>query len=469
MRNENELRKYQDRVATELYENNEKLCVIRPGGGKTVAALTAFRDLKRDGVVRQALVIAPKRVASKVWPDELGAWAHLHGLTYMLLTGGPLERTKRLNTALVPGQTDLIIVGLDNIKWMIERLDTLSIEAPIFDLLIIDEISKLRNPTGVRAKLLSKNARRWKMRWGLSGTLRPNGAQDLFMPVRVITQGGLWGKSFYTWRQERFYPTDFQGYNWAPKPGEEDRLNAEIAPYIVTLKENEYPQLPALSVQLDRVTLPPAARDAYEMMQKKLFATVGGYKSVAAANAAVASGKLAQMANGFVYDLEDGGVGMPEAHGLHDEKREWLEDVIEQADAPTLLIYEYQHDLRMLQELIPDLPYLGAGVSDAKASQHIMKWNRGFYPFMGLHPASGGHGLNLQHGGCDMAWIAPCWSPEYWEQTIARLHRSGQKQPVIVRVCVADRTVDEMKLNRVHYKMTGQEAFEKYMSSIQRA
>jgi len=184
---------------------------------------------------------------------------------------------------------------------------------------------------------------------------------------------------------------------------------------------------------------------------------------VIAGSAAIATGKLAQMANGFVYDEHT------KAELIHQEKINWLVDLVEEATGPTLLIYEYLQDLAIMREVIgSDLPYLGAGVSDKQATRNIEDWNAGTLPFMAMHPASGGHGLNLQDGGAEMAWMAPTWSPELWEQTIARLHRSGQTRPVIVRVCVASNTVDEMKLLRVADKMTAQEAFEAYLRRRQR-
>jgi hypothetical protein len=457
MRLKKELRPYQQRIATELYENDEKLCVVRPGGGKTAASLTAIEELIAHGVIKHALVIAPKRVAKSVWPDEIALWAHTRGLRYAVLDGTPTQRLVKLMEA---PKRDITIIGIDNVQWLCEQLATM-LDGPLFDLLVIDEVSRLRNPTGKRARELAKLAPRWRMVWGLTGTLRPSGAQDLFMPARVVTRGKLWGRSFYQWRQKHFYPVDFMGYDWQPKPGAEDILNAEIAPLTVTLADGELPQLPELSVQLDYVDLPGDVWREYERMRRQLV-TGAGEDAIIAASSAVATGKLAQMANGFVYDTDT------KARTLHDVKREWLEDIVENASGPTLLVYEFVEDLRMLQETLDgDLPYLGAGVGDRQAQSNIDAWNAGDLPFMALHPASGGHGLNLQHGGSDMAWIAPTWSPELWEQTIARLHRSGQTQPVIVRVCVARGTVDQMKLDRVHHKMTAQEAFEKFLRETQ--
>jgi SNF2 family DNA or RNA helicase len=460
MRQKSELRHYQERIAAFLYEHDAAIGVARPGSGKTTAALTAIQELIRDKHIRHALVIAPKRVARVVWPDEINLWSHTGGLSYEVLDGPPEARADRLQQA--PGR-HITIVGLDVAQWLIGELQQYPPDHPLFDLLVIDEASRLRNPTGKRAQVLLRAAKRWKMRWGLSGTLRPSGAEDLFMPAAVITDGKLWGRSFYKWRHQRFYPLDYQGYNWAPLPGAEEVINREIAPLCVTLRDDELPQLPELTIIHDTVVLPAAARKQYEDMQRKLMAGVGE-GAVLAGSAAIATGKLAQMSNGFVYDNQ----GVTER--LHDEKRQWLQDLIDDASRPTLLIYEYREDLEVMRDILgEDLPYLGDGVADTVSDAHIAAWNRKELPFMALHPASGGHGLNLQHGGSDMAWISPTWSPELHEQCIARLHRSGQTQPVIVRICVAVNTVDQMKLDRVQLKMTAQEAFERHIRRISAA
>ena len=455
MRQKNELRPYQERIATHLYEHDEALCVLRPGGGKTVTALTAIEELIRDKVIRHALVIAPKRVARVVWPDEIDLWAHTTKLRYAILDGSPSQREGMLGYIPVAAR-DITIVGLDVAQWLVDRLATIGQASPLFDLLVIDEISRLRNPTGKRAKALAKAANRWKMVWGLSGTLRPNGPQDLFMPARVALRGKLWGKSFYSWRKEHFYQTDRMGYEWAVLPGEEPKLNEQIAPYIATVAEGELKQ-PEPQIILDYVELPATARAAYDSMHKRLVAG-----TVIAASTGVATGKMAQIANGFLYLDESKNV-----QRLHEEKTRWLEELVEDTSAPTLLVYDFNEDLDLLKAVLgDDLPYLGAGVSDKQAAENIANWNSGGLKFMGLHPASGGHGLNLQHGGADMAWLSPTWSPEYWEQTIARLNRSGQTKQVMVRVCVARDTVDEMKLDRVYRKMSAQEAFEAYLRRL---
>jgi SNF2 family DNA or RNA helicase len=457
VRSPSDLRPYQQRIATHLYEQNEAMCVLRPGGGKTIAALTAIADLIDQGEIRHALIIAPKRVARVVWPDEIAQWTHTAGLTYAVLDGLPPQRQKLLRHA---PDRDLTIIGLDVVQWLLEELTAYHTDHALYDLLVIDEASRLRNPTGERAKALAKYAHHWRMIWGLSGTLRPSGPLDLFMPARVVTRGKLWGRSYWQWRKQHFYPTDQYGYDWRPLPGAEEKLNTELAPLTVTVAEGEMPTVTP-TVVLDRVELPPAARKQYRDMQAKLMARTED-DTVLAASAAIATGKLAQMANGFVF----GELG--ETFDLHNAKREWLRDLIAEASEPTLIVYEYRADLDMLEHEVHTLTgeklrYLGAGVTDKQAASTIEDWNAGRLRFMGLHPASGGHGLNLQHGGADMAWICPTWSPELWEQTIARLARPGQQRPVVVRVCVASGTVDEMKLDRVHLKMSAQEAFEAWL------
>jgi hypothetical protein len=455
MRSKSELRPYQNRIASALYETDEKIAVARPGGGKTIAALTAIEELIRDKHIRHALVIAPKRVARMVWPDEIKLWAHTRGLSYQVLTGTPQQRKIGLAEAHA-GMFNITIVGIDITDWLVSQVSLLPDDSRLFDLLVIDEVSKLRDPSGVRARMLLKHAKRWRMVWGLTGTLRPSGAEDLFMPATVVTRGKLWGRSFYSWRKARFYPLDYQGYTWAPLPGAEEVINKEIAPLCVSLRDDELPQLPPLSIQFDRVELPAAARKQYDSMEDQLMLRDGD-DTVIAKSAAVATGKLAQIANGFVYD--EGTTTI-----IHSEKEQWAQDSIDGAAGSVLFIYEYREDLEMLRRLLgEDLPYLGDGVTNTASDHNITQWNAGKLPFMAMHPASGGHGLNLQHGGCDMAWISPTWSPELWEQTIARLHRSGQTKPVVVRVCTAADTVDQMKINRVHEKMTAQQAFEHYL------
>ena len=458
MRQKSELRPTQNDMITQLYESDEKLCVLRPGGGKTIVGLTTIDELIRDKVIRHALVLAPKRVARSVWPGEIKEWEHVKHLKLKVLDGTPSQRLKALYDA---DKRDVTVLGLDVIGWLVEALNDFPEDHPVFDLLVIDEISRLRNARGAWFKTMKKNVDRWKMIWGLSGTLRPSGPLDLFGPVRLVTRKKLWGNSFDDWRKKNFYPVDFMGYDWQPIPGREEILNAEIAPWIVTA---EPPAQAEPTIIFDRIDLPPDARAEYDRMNKKLFASVDDKKdTVIADSRAIAVGKMGQLANGFIYADDT-------THRLHEEKRAWLKDLVDEGKTgPVLLIYEYREDFQMIRDVLGDIPYLGAGISDKQADDNIKRWNARELPFMALHPASGGHGLNLQHGGSDMWWITPTWNPELWEQTLARLARSGQKEQVIVRVCVANQTVDDLKIDRVHFKLSAQQAFEKYLHTTKEA
>jgi hypothetical protein len=459
VRNTGQLRPYQQRLITRLYESDAVILWARMGAGKTVVGLTAIAELINDGVIRHALIVAPKRVARHVWPAELAEWTHLD-LRIQVLDGNAGQRLDMLARA---ERYDISIIGIDVLPWLLEALRRYYPDNhPLFDLLVLDEISRLRNPTGVGARAMAKARKRWRMVWGMTGTLRPSSALDLFMPARIVTDGALWGPSFYKWRNRHFYPVDYNGYTWAALPGAEDVLHTEIAPLVAGLEPDEMPQLPSLCVIQDRFTLPPSARKHYDSMHRRLVAVNlnPDGDSVIAVNAAVATGKLAQIANGFLYDDDDDTV-----HRVHREKLDWLADLIDTATAPTLLVYEFVEDRDAMRALV--FKRTGASLPElADGDDVIDRWNAGQLRFMALHPASGGHGLNLQHGGSTMLWMAPTWSGELWGQTLARLHRPGQREPVVVRVCIADRTVDDMKFNRSHYRLSAQAACEAYLAAF---
>ena len=460
MRQKSELRSYQQRVINHLYENDEALAILKMGAGKTVATLTAIEELLFDGVIRHALIVAPKRVATLVWPDEITAWAHTAKLTYAVLDGPPAYRLTQLKAA---GFRDLTIIGIDNLQWLVTELEKLHPASHIFDCLVIDETSRLKDPTSKRGKALNRIVDKFKIKWGLTGTPRPNSLLDLFTPVKLITSGRLWGKSFYKWQKQYFYPADYKGYSWLPHAGAEEKLLSDVATISIALGEGDMPELPELSILVDEVMLDNVSRETYDAMQAKLFAQVD-QEPILAASTAVATGKLAQIANGFIYDRD----GVAGTHRLHETKAEWLEELVAGVEGePLIIVYEYQEDLAMVRRLFGNIPYLGSGVSDKDAKTAVDDWNAGRLPLFALHPASGGHGLNLQHGGSRMAWVSPCWSAEYWDQTIARIHRPGQGAHVMIHVCVATDTVDEMKRMRVISKLDAQAAFEAYLARVQ--
>lgn len=458
MRSKDQLRDYQSRTATVLYESDGIELVMPMGSGKTASALTAIAELIHDKEMRHALILAPKRVANIVWPDEIAEWAHLAGLRYEVLNGTPPRRRELLESA--PGR-DLTIIGVEHTQWVCDELAQFPKTHPLFDILVIDEISRFKNPKSKRAKALLKYARRFKLIWGLTGTPRPNGEEDLFKPLQIVSRSQIWGGSYWRWKQQRFEAKDFMGYDWHIRPEWIEQTAREAAQWMLTLAPEDMPALPPVNIIEHRVRLPAAVQAVYDKMERELFAEIDG-RVILADSQGIAMGKCAQVAQGFLYgdDNED-------VERLHGEKLIWMEEIAaDAAGSPLLVIYEFREDLRQLQAIFgADLPYLGHGVSDAAARKHVEAWNRRELPLMALHAASGGHGLNLQHGGSQMAWFGLTWSAEFFDQTVARIARPGQKERVFIHLCIAESTVDELKRLRVIDKMEAQTAFTTYRLS----
>jgi SNF2 family DNA or RNA helicase len=452
------LRSYQNRAATWLYEHDAAFLIAPLGAGKGASALTALAELIRDGQRRHALVIAPKLVAETVWPQEIASWSHLQHLRVAVLNG-TAERRKAL--LRVAAERETTVIGVDLALWLADELATLADDHPIFDVLIIDETSRLKDPSGKRARALLKIAGRFRTRWGLTGTPRPNSSQDLFMPAAIITDGTLWGRAFVPWQKRHFRPRDPFGREWMALPGAEERIAADFGTVAMTVADDDMPDLPPLNVVVTPLRLPDAAMATYRGMAQELLATIEG-RSIEAASHLIATGKLAQLANGFLYDE-----GTDDPVFLHSLKIDWLRELVESLDGePLLIVYEFIEDLRSIRRAFGEVPALGGSTSAEQAKRLVEAWNAGTLPLLALHPAAGAHGLNLQFGGSRMAWLSPSWSAELTEQAIARIYRPGQIQHVTIHVCVAAGTVDGMKRDRVLGKMSAQEAFKRHLERI---
>jgi hypothetical protein len=452
------LRSYQQRAATYLYERDAAFLIAPLGAGKGAAALTAAAELIRDGQRRHALVIAPKLVATTVWRAEIASWPHLAHLRIGVLDGIPEQRRALLAAA---HQREVTAIGVDLVPWLVDELAAVADDHPLLDALIIDETSRLKDPSGKRARALLKVAGRFRTRWGLTGTPRPNSSRDLFMPAAIITDSALWGRAFFPWQKRHFRPRDPFGREWVALPGAEERIAADFGTVAMTVAVEDMPDLPPLNVVVTRVELPDAVMASYRTMARKLFAEIEG-RSIEAASPLIATGKLAQLANGFLY-----GEGADDPVFVHSRKTDWLRELVESLDGePLLVAYEFIEDLRTIRRAFGQLPALGGPTPAHEASQLVAAWNAGELPLLAFHPASGGHGLNLQHGGSRMAWLSPSWSAELTEQAIARLYRPGQTQHVTIHICVATGTVDEMKRDRVFGKMSAQEAFRRHLEGV---
>jgi hypothetical protein len=347
------------------------------------------------------------------------------------------------------------------VPWLVDELAGYPDDHPLFDLLIIDETSRLKDPAGKRSRALLRMAGRFRTRWGLTGTPRPNSSQDLFMPTAIITDGALWGRAFVPWQKRHFRPRDPFGREWVALPGAEERIAADFGTIAMTVADEDMPDLPAINVVTTPIRLPESVMANYRTMARELFASVEG-RSIEAASALVATGKLAQLANGFLYDA-----GADDPVRVHDLKLDWLRELVESlAGEPLLIAYEFVEDLRAIRRALGAVPALGGLTPARETAELIASWNAGKLPLLAFHPASAGHGLNLQFGGSRMAWLSPSWSAELTEQAIARIYRPGQTRHVTIHVCVATGTVDDMKRDRVFNKMSAQEAFRRHLETL---
>ncbi len=428
------------------------------GSGKTVMALTALKELIDAKEARCAIGFAPKRVAENVWPSEIGEWPHLAGMQVSVVSGTAAQRMAALNV-----DADYYSIGIDNIQWMVDILKGLPKDHKFFDIVNIDEISRFKNPASKRLRAFMPLRKQFRVAaWGLTGTPAPNGIQDQFGPTKWLSDGKLWGKSFWNWRMQNFFPTDYQQRNWAVRDEHVERkLWADVSSMSFTVDPKELTKIPTIPL-ITWVDMPKQVRPLYDKMQKELVALFkdGG---VLAANQAVATAKCEQIVQGFIYG-NDGEV----AEWLHAVKGDALLDMLEAANGePVLVTYRFRADLVALLEMFPGAPYLGAGVDGAKADTFIKNWNNRQYPVMFVHPASAGHGLNLQRGGSQIIHYCLGWSAEEYDQVIARLARQGQQAQHVNNHHIMMRdTVDLMKFARVVKKMSLQQAFIDFMERI---
>lgn len=469
MRDKSLLRPGQQAIATHLYEHDEGIIVLEPGGGKTVATLTAIEELIADGVIDRVLVLAPPKVAAGVWPRETTRWVHLIDMPTHDATGSPKQRQRVYAAWAAEG--GILTASLQNAKAIAEELDAYDMSRTM---LVIDEISMTKAPTGVTAKAVEEFAMRFASVWGLTGTPRPNGWEDLFRPVRIVSRRKVWGaKNFTEWRRDHFRPMDMKGYRWEVHSFAEKKLQDEARAVLFTAPPEHFEGMPPLRAGPDFdvwVDLPPAARAAYRKMEKEYVARIirdlkgeDQESLIVALSAGVASAKLTQIAQGYLYDEGEA------VHASHSEKADALAELLESyGDEPTVIAYGFKHDLETIRRLCgAKVPVLGDGTSTKAAQRHIEAFARGDVRRLAMHPASAGHGVDgLQDGGRRMVWLCPTWSQEQYQQTIRRLHRPGQKQAVYSQRILARGTVDELKVARVEGKAALEAAFKNLLKRV---
>lgn len=415
------------------------------GLGKTVVTLTAIdRLLNEEFAVARVLVIAPLQVARTVWQAEAAKWDHLRHLRVSLVLGTEAQRLQAL------AQTaDVYVVNRENVAWLVERYRR---DWP-FDMVVVDELSSFKSARSARFRALRRVRPGVTRIVGLTGTPAPNGLLDLWAQAYLLDQGQRLGTTMGGYRQ-RFFDEGKRNahvvFQWVPKPGAAERIYALLSDLCVSMRSEDYLELPERLDRYVAVPLDPAARSAYETMAREaVLPLLEG--TVTATTAATVTGKLLQMANGAVYG-EDGAV-----HAIHDAKLLMLQELVEAANGqPVLVYYAYRHDLARIRETLK--AFAPTVLSEGDVRDTVNAWNAGQIPLLLAHPDNAGHGLNLQAGGNIVIWFGLTWSLEKYQQANARLHRQGQERPVVIYHLIAEGTVDEDVIRVLSGKEAGQDA-----------
>jgi SNF2 family DNA or RNA helicase len=420
------LRDYQEKAADFLYENNRAMILAPVGAGKTALTLTAMQDMLRYKVVKRWLVLAPKRVCTDVWPVEQPKWAT--DTPIAVAVGTPAQRNQALHSGF-----PVVVTNYDNIQWLADQELN-------FDGIVFDELTKLKNPSGKRYKALAKVVDKIDIRWGLTGSFTSNGLEDVFGQCKIVNQD-LLGRAKGAFMQQYFVLVNKDFGEWEPRVGSLAQVMARIKPATFLLDAGEYadklPPCHTVEMKCDLTDRAP-----YEKM-KKDFVIEFKDVEITAVNAGVVTGKLQQMAGGWVYETVTTASNTPGRMNVSKtpiwfstHKFDMLDELIEENQHDnTIIVYNYVEELAELKRRYPH----AQTINDDKA---IERWNEGKIELLLIHPKSAGHGLNLQHGGNKMVFVSLPWSLELYEQTVGRLHRSGQKHDVWVYLLLTNKTID---------------------------
>lgn len=440
-----QLHGYQRYAADFIVEHLASAILLDCGCGKTIITLTAIEDLLRNRFeVGHILVICPIRVA-RVWAEEIGKWSHLQGLRYSIAVGTESQRRYALGQ-----DADIYIINRDVVPWLVENYGGATWK---WDMLVLDELSSFKNPQAKRFKALLKVRAKVKRIVGLTGTPSSNGLMDLWAEYRLLDLGERLGKFIGGYRSQYFRPDKTNGiiiYSYKPLPGAEERIYNRIADMTVSIRCTDVLRMPELISVPYEVSMSPQEQEVYTRLKQDLVLSLPDGE-VTASNAAALSGKLSQMSNGAVYN-DDGGVVT-----IHSRKLDALEDLIEAANGkPVLIAYWFKHDYDRITERLRSI---GIRYAKIDTEESILRWNRKMIPVGLIHPASAGHGLNLQAGGSTLIWFGLTWSLELYIQTNARLWRQGQvSSTVVIQHIVTKGTVDERILKALQQKEVTQDA-----------
>lgn len=428
------------RYATDFIVSHEISAVLLEMGlGKSVISLSAINELMLDFFdVSRTLVIAPLRVAISTWPEEIKKWEHLKYLTYSVVTGSEKERLDALKKS-----AHIYIINRENVDWLITK----SGFKWFFDMVVIDELSSFKSYQAKRFKSLLKVRPKVKRIVGLTGTPSSNGLMDLWAEFRLLDMGERLGRYITHYRQNFFIPDKRNQqmiFSYKPKDGAEKQIYSLISDITISMKSKDFLKMPECVLNEVEVYLSEKERRLYDRLKADMVLKLED-EEIDAVNAASLSNKLLQMASGAVYNDDK------ESIHIHDRKLDALEDLIEGANGkPVLIAYWYKSDLKRIKDKFD--------VRELKTSEDFKEWNQGNIPVAIIHPASAGHGLNLQAGGSTLIWFSLTWSLELYEQTNARLYRQGQKETVVIHHILAKGTIDEDVMKALENKNKTQAA-----------
>lgn len=409
------------------------------GLGKTITTLTAINELMYDSFeISKVLIIAPLRVAQSTWKEEIEKWDHLNLLRYSIAVGDEKERLKALKQ-----NSDIYIINRENVDWLVTKS---GIDFN-FNMLIIDELSSFKSHTSKRFKSLLKIRPYFERVVGLTGTPSSNGLMNLWAEFRILDLGERLGRYITHYRNEYFLPDKRNGaviFSYKPQPNAEERIYRRLADMTISMKSTEYLKMPELILNELEINLDEEDQTKYKKFKKEMVMTIQE-KEIDAINAASLSNKLIQLANGSIYDEDK------KFYEVHNKKLDKLEEIIESANGkPVLVAYWFKADKERIEKRFK--------VREIKIADDIKQWNKGMIDLALIHPASAGHGLNLQSGGSTLVWFSLTWSLELYQQTNARLYRQGQKDTVVIHHLITKNTIDEDIMKSLKRKDKTQEA-----------
>lgn len=438
-----DLHGYQRTAVDHIKEHPESTLFLDMGLGKTVSTLTAIADLIDFFEVSKVLIVAPKRVAEMTWGDEVNNWKHLNGLRVSVIKG-----TAKQREAAARADADIYTVSRDNLVWLLQMWGGAKVP---YDMLVLDELSSFKNYQAKRFKAAKVIRRSCNRVVGLTGTPAPNGLIDLWAQMYLIDGGKRLGKNITDYRANYFRPGAQNGgivYEYKPLPTTADALSGKIADITLSMKALDFLDMPELNYITNYVELSPKIMKAYENFEREqVLELLSDDAEITAVSAAALSNKLLQYAGGAIYDADRN------VYAVHDEKIETLKEMIEATGgAPVLVAYNFQHEKARILEALKDY-----GAEALEGVESVRRWNAGEIPVLVTHPASAGHGLNMQKGGNRVIWFGVTWSLELYQQFNARLWRQGQRNGVFVHHIVTRGTIDEKVIAALTGKATTQD------------